>query len=110
MASNLYHLLSSSPIARSEFSSSASRWLIVTTAQLFQNQKPETKESLGDKDEIYNKIEGERNSDEENGGGESDEVVKGEIGGPCGPEPTRSIQSVVPLVIDDDQSEDEEDS
>ncbi|KAL8519479.1 hypothetical protein ACS0TY_010422 [Phlomoides rotata] len=92
MASNLYRLLSSSPIARSEFSSSASRRLIVTTAQVFQNQKPETKESLGDKDEIYNKIEGERNSDEENGGGESDEVVEkqtGEIGGPRGPEPTR---------------------
>lgn len=93
MASNLYRLLSS-PIARPEFSNSASRRLIVTTAQLFQNQKPETKE-FEEKDEIYRKTENETNfdsKDEQNGGEDSDEVVNkqtGEIGGPRGPEPTR---------------------
>lgn len=94
MASNLYRLLSL-PIARSELSNSASRRLIVTTTQLFQNQKPEAKEPLisGDKDEIHSKIEDERNSDskdeEISGGEEGVNKQTGEIGGPRGPEPTR---------------------
>ncbi|KAI3471212.1 hypothetical protein Pfo_027875 [Paulownia fortunei] len=94
MASNLNRLFSS-PIARSEFFYLASRRLIGTTAQLLQNQQPETKELpiSEDKEKIHNEIEHEEehaSKDEENDGGdESVNKVTGEIGGPRGPEPTR---------------------
>ncbi|GFP91302.1 succinate dehydrogenase assembly factor 4 mitochondrial [Phtheirospermum japonicum] len=96
MSSNLCRLLSSSPIARSEFSSSASRRrLICSTAQLLQNQRPEAKEPpiYEDKEKIHSQIEDEKkqpSEDEEiDDGDESANKLTGEIGGPRGPEPTR---------------------
>ncbi|KAL6500946.1 hypothetical protein OROHE_025143 [Orobanche hederae] len=94
MASNLYRVFSS-PIVRSEFSSSSSRRLICTTAQLLQNHPRETKEPTisEEKEKIHNQIDDERvqaSGDEEDE--EDDESVNkqtGEIGGPRGPEPTR---------------------
>ncbi|KAL6526989.1 hypothetical protein OROGR_016079 [Orobanche gracilis] len=94
MASNLYRAFSS-PIARTEFSSSSSRRLICTTAQLLQNHPREKKEPpiSEEKEKIRNQIDDERvqaSGDEEDG--DEDESVNkqtGEIGGPRGLEPTR---------------------
>lgn len=96
MASKLYRLLSSSssPIARSEFNPVCRR-VISTTAQLLQNQQPETKDSpiADDKEKIRNLIEDEKNHDSKDEENDSDDEsvnkVTGEIGGPRGPEPTR---------------------
>ncbi|KAL3650551.1 hypothetical protein CASFOL_006954 [Castilleja foliolosa] len=91
MASNLYRLLSS-PIARSELSGSPR--LICSTAQLLQNQLPETKESPINevKEKIHNQIEDEKKQPQPSEDEEIDESVNkvtGEYGGPRGPEPTR---------------------
>lgn len=94
MASKLNQLFSSA-IARSEFSNTASRRLIGTTAHLLQSQKLETKESpaSNDKDKILKQTEDEKKLDskdgENNDGDEFVNKVTGEVGGPRGPEPTR---------------------
>ncbi|KAL7108261.1 hypothetical protein ACP275_06G102800 [Erythranthe tilingii] len=92
MASNLCRLLSS-PIARSEFFIPASRRLVCTTPQLFQNQQPETKDSpiAEDKEKIHSQIIEDEKKHESEDESDDDSVNKltGEIGGPRGPEPTR---------------------